>query len=511
MRFLSHKWIRIVFLEVAVATLPLPALCDFEWPVTTPLEANVDSQMLAEMSQRIRDGEYGAVNSFLVLRHGKLVYEEYFNGFDADELAPVFSVTKSVASALVGVAQRRGDLPGLDTTFNALFPSYANFLADNPGAGEIRFHDLLTQRHGFAWDEWTTGWDNPANPAHQMMKSPDWWAYVLSRPVTAEPDTVFRYSTGVSNLMGLAILEHTGMSAAEYALQNLFPQLEITDADIRVTGAGAPPDAQQGIFPEGFTPTGHGLWLKPRDLAKIGQLYLDRGAFQNRRLFDPSWVDLSMLRYSDSTTDPDVFSDTIGYGYQWWVTDLDTPHGPAEVYRAWGYADQYVFVIPRFDMVIVTTASNWLDNGKDMRHALAEVIADGIGMDFDPESDAGITGPWASPHRPGQGFMLEVVPSTGQVVLFWLTFDPVTGEQLWLIGPSRLHGRRTVMQLLRPVGPSFEGEGETVLEPWGDAEIIFTTCTTAQLSYRSEVHDLEGGFELFRITPNEYCTDEPTP
>jgi CubicO group peptidase (beta-lactamase class C family) len=452
--------LRALVFHALLALMPALAAAEYEWPTAAPLEVNIDEQALAEVSTRISQGRYGAVNSFLVLRHGKLVYEEYFNGFGPGELAPVFSVTKSVASALVGVAQRRGDLPGLDTRFENLFPSYWATLNANPAAKDITFRDLLTQRHGFEWDEWSTTWDNPANPAYQMMRSEDWWAYVLSRPVTAAPDSVFRYSTGVSNLMGLAFWEHTGMTAADYALQHLFPQLDITLADIAVTGAGAPPSAQQGDFQPGFTPTGHGLWLTPRDLAKIGQLYLDGGVFLNQRLLDRSWVKQSTNRYSDNSTDPQVFGEEIGYGFQWWVSDLPTPEGTVEVYRAWGYADQYIFVIPEFDMVVVTTASNWVDEGEDMRNAVRDVIAQAVGQDFDPVSDGGITGPWAAPELPSQGFMLEVVPSTGQVILFWMTYDPATGEQMWLIGPSRLQGRRTLLSLLRPVGGSLQDATE---------------------------------------------------
>ena len=106
--------------------------------------------------------------------------------------------------------------------------------------------------------------------------------------------------------------------------------------------------------------------------------------------------------------------------------------------------------------------------------------------------------------------MLEVVPSTGQVVLFWMAYDPETGEQMWLIAPSVLHGRRAVLSFLRPVGGSFAGVDEATLEPWGEGELIFTSCTTAEMSYRSEIHDLEGGFDLVRITPNEYCSDGET-
>lgn len=495
------------FMLTALAMLAPLAQAGFEWPQASALEVNIDGQMLSQVSSQIQQGQYGVINSFLVLRHGKLVHEEYFNGFDQDDLMPVFSVTKSVASVLVGQALRKGDLPPLDTRFEDLFPSYGGILNANPLAKQITFRDLLTQRHGLAWDEWSTNWDNPVNPAYQMMNSPDWWASVLGRPVTAAPDTVFRYSTGVSNLMGLAFWEYTGKSAAEYALENLFPPLDITNADIRVTGPGAPLSAQQGIFQTGLTPTGHGLWLSARDLAKFGQLYLDGGVFQNRRLVEKQWVRDSWGSYSNHGTDPDVFSENLSYGYQWWTAKVQSPFGAVDVHRAWGFGGQFIFVVPAFDLVVVTTSSNWNWSGDDMRHAFANVIVNGIGLDFDAGSDAGITGPWAAPQLPSQGFMLEVVPSTGQVILFWMTFDPQTGQQMWLIGPSRLRGRRALLSFLRPVGGAINDNTAATLQPWGEGELIFTSCTTAHLSYRSEVQAVEGEFDLARITPNEFCSD----
>jgi CubicO group peptidase (beta-lactamase class C family) len=508
MKLQSLKFLPLSLLFASLVLLSSPADAVFEWPVATPQEVNVDSQALAEVSGRINQGQYGAINSFLVLRHGKLVHEEYFNGFGPDDLMELFSVTKSVASALVGVAQRRGDLPPLNTRFETLFPSYTGLLNVNPLARQITFRDLLTQRHGFEWDEWSTSWSNPINPAWQMMNAPDWWGSVLIRPVTAAPDTVFRYSTGVSNLMGLAFWEHTGMSAADYALQHLFPQLEITNANIAVTGPGAPLNAGLGIFQQGLTPTGHGLWLSARDLAKVGQLYLDGGVFQNRRLIEKQWIEDSWGHYSDHVTDPQVFGEGISYGYQWWTVDVQGPSGPVEVHRAWGYGGQFIFVIPEFDMVVVTTASNWNRDGEDMRHAFSDVIVNAVGEDFDPLSDAGITGPWVAPGLPSQGFMLEVMPTTGQVVLYWMTYDPDTGEQMWLIAPSHLRGRRALLSFLKPVAGSFHDDTAANLVPWGEGELIFTSCTTAQLSFRSELHDIEGAFGMHRLTPNVYCSDD---
>ena len=480
----------------------------FEWPESAPQEVNIDPVMLDTLVTRINHGNYGTVKSLLVLRHGKLVREEYFNGFDQDDLMVMYSATKSLASTLIGIGIRNGDLPGVNTPIDSIFTDYSHIFSSNFRARQINMRDLLTQRHGFAWDEWSTFFSNPINPVLQMAQAADWWEYVLSRPVTAEPDTVFRYSTGVSNLMGLAIYNQTRMTAEQYAAQHLFPQLEITDWSVEVGLSDVPLGLGINQFQTGMTPTGHGFWMRSTDLAKIGQLYLDGGVFSNHRIIDKQWVKDSWGSYSNHDTDPGVFPENISYGYQWWSVDYQTANGPVTVHRAWGWGGQYIFVIPKYDMVIVSTNGNFNDASGDIRNAFPDLILDGIGEDFDPESDAGITGPWAAPDFPSQGFVLEVLPSTGQVVLFWMTFDPDTGEQMWLIGNSRMQGRRTVLSFLRPVGGSFAGTDQATLEPWGEGELIFSSCTTAQLSYRSEVHDIEGEFPLARLTPNVYCSDQ---
>jgi len=463
--------------------------------------------MITELVTSINRGSYGRLKSLLILRHGRLVHEQYFNGYDGDDLMPLYSVTKSWGSALVGIAVGRGDLPAVTTPIDQIFTDYQAIFSSAPAKRQIQFRDLLTMRHGLAWDEWSTSFTDPFNPVNAMTRSSDWWQYVLSRPMTAPRDSVFRYSTGVANLMGGAIWSLTGKSALEYSQEFLFDPLEISDYYLEVDLADLPRGTGIRNFQPGLTPTGHGLWLKPRDLAKIGQLYLDLGAWQARRVMASEWIQESWGDYSNFATDPQVFSAISSYGYDWWSYRFPRPAGEFVVHAAEGYAGQYIFVIPQLDLVVVSTADNGQYDGQDMRFAIRDIVLDGVEADFDPVSDGGMTGSWFNPELKDQGFMLEAVPSTGQIVIYWMAFEPGTGKQQWLIAVGQLHGRRAVLEFFRPEGGTFVGNQPANKNHWGDAELIFQSCTHATLEFFSEVAGVEGLIDLLRLTPVTTCKD----
>lgn len=142
-----------------------------------------------------------------------------------------------------------------------------------------------------------------------------------------------------------------------------------------------------------------------------------------------------------------------------------------------------------------------------MSTAVKDVILGGVLPDFDPVSDGGMTGSWFAPEMDLQGFMLEVVPSTGQVVIYWMAYEPETQLQQWLIAVGEMHGRRAVLEFLRPQGGSFAGDAVGQLDDWGDVELTFQSCAHATLNFFSEVAGVEGVINLTRATPLTTCTD----
>jgi len=323
-----------------------------EWPAAVPAAQGLDAGRLASLADRMERGEYGAVTSFLVVRHGVLVLERYFRGAGPDSLQALASVTKSVTSALVGLAVDSGLVPGPDATVASLLPQYQDLFAADPRKRSITLAHLLTMTSGLDWDE-----SRP--PLPEAGERADWLRIVLRQPLVEAPGTRFRYSSGNALLLSGVLARAYGVAAIQVAVRTLFGPLGVT---------------RYRWLPltDGLTPGGSALDLRPRDLAKFGQLYLDRGVFRGRRVLSEEWVRLS-------TTGRVDLGDGSRYGYMWRVVppprvmppppdvarasggQAGAAGGPplAGAFFAVGFGDQYLFVIPGLDMVVVLTAANW--------------------------------------------------------------------------------------------------------------------------------------------------------
>jgi CubicO group peptidase (beta-lactamase class C family) len=309
-----------------------------EWPTSTPEEQGLDGSVLAGYVARIESGTYGDVHSLLVVRHGRLVSESYFRGWNAEALHEMYSVTKSVTSLLVGIARDDGWVPPLDTLLLSIFPEYPTIANMGPDKAAITLEDVLTMRAGFQWDEGSTNYGDSANPVVALVKSPDWVKHVLDLPMFHPPGTVFRYNSGCTMLLGGLLRNTMGQEAHDFADDRLFGPLGI--ASLRwETGA------------QGLTNTGWGLHLRPRDMARIGELLLRRGAWGNQRVVSEEWLALSTARH---VTRPSG----SGYGYQWW--HLPAEAGAPDVVYASGWGGQLVFVVPGLDLIVVSTAGEYL-------------------------------------------------------------------------------------------------------------------------------------------------------
>jgi len=317
------------------------------WPTSRPEAQGLDPEVLVEMEALIEAGEYGAISSLLVLRHGTLVYERYSDSWDFTDLHRIYSVTKSVTSLLMGIAHDEGSIPALGTPILDLFPEYDS-VANPAGKGAITLEHVLQMRTGLEWDELSTDYTDPSNPVGGLTASGDWIKYVLDLPLAEPPGSRFAYNSGVSMLMAGALADRTGMSAEEFAWAELFGPLDIT-AWTWDTG------------PQELINSGWGLWLSPQDMAAIGQLVLQSGAWEGEQIVPEEWVTRSATRATR-------FQDGTAYGFQWW---LDRPDGGRQPMAGWGYGGQFVVIIPSLDMVMISTAENF-DGGGLTPYLLAD-------------------------------------------------------------------------------------------------------------------------------------------
>lgn len=359
--FLRRLLALAVLLPALGACRPVPEPPDDEWPSASPASQGLRGEVLSRYSDAAAAGTYGAIHCLLVARHGFLVHESYFAGRDRGQLEHVYSVTKTVTALLAGMALERGWIRGLDDKLLSFFPEYLPPARMDERKAAVDLEDLLAMRAGFRWDESSAPVDSPLNSLFGLYRAADWYRFLLDLPMERHPGTAFTYNSGCSVLLGGVLARAAGSPARELAAARLFAPLGIREF---VWDDGSPGECN----------TGWGLWLRPRDMAKIGQLLLRGGDWQGQAIVSDSWV-----REMFACRSP--LADGFGYGYQVWLMPLrpGSPPGSYGIKVAWGYGGQFIFVVPELDMVAVSTAANFLDDGGAIdfiQALLAEAVAD---------------------------------------------------------------------------------------------------------------------------------------
>lgn len=323
----------------------------------------------------------GLVRAVLVNHRGEPVLQRY-TGATSEDHFDSHSVTKSVVSALVGIAIEQGHIDGVDQTLAELLPAYAPDMT--PVVAEITLRQLLTHTAGF-----TNTWAGAPGPP--FWESENYVRNILTNFAPAEaPDGEFRYSDPGTHLLSAILVQATGQTVLDYARANLFDPLGIRAEPAWEAPPGGPPPATSldeffdsyyaSDFAWPIDPQGHQsgwglLKIRPEDLARIGQLYLDAGRWDGDQVIPASWVDQSTTEQTDTAH----LSDTSGYpadayGYLWWITEVDDD--PA--YFAWGYGGQLIAVIPDRDLVVVLTTD--FDERDDAAAAIAPAPLTALNM-----------------------------------------------------------------------------------------------------------------------------------
>lgn len=336
------------------ARIDSPAQREDGWPVAPPEQQGLDPVSIAAIGPRFEKWTDATMHAVLIVRHGVLVYEHYFTGEDhrwgIGPVGPVThdahvkhdlrSVTKSVTSILVGIAREHGHMEDLDASVFSFFPEYDDLRT--PEKETITLRHLLTMSAGLAWDE-LMPWNKPENSEKCMGAAPNPYRYVLEQPLVNRPGGVFNYSGGATELLGGILQKVSGTSLDKQAKVGLFDPLGIRDV-------------QWFHYPSGDLAAASGLRLRARDLAKIGQLMLDGGAWQGKRIVSARWVE-------DSTT-PQINENGLGgglffYGYQWWLGRSLLNRRETKWIAAMGYGGQRLFIVPDLNIVVVVFAGRY--------------------------------------------------------------------------------------------------------------------------------------------------------
>jgi CubicO group peptidase (beta-lactamase class C family) len=277
------------------------------------------------------------MRSLLVVRHGVLWLEEYFNGQKPEGTQPLYSCTKSVFSTVYGIAQDQGLLT-LGQKISDFYPGWNPAFKDGSSAKDpITVGMLLSMTSGLDCNDIGVGSDNCGSA---MGQTSDWVSFALALPLAHPPGKVWTYNGCCLTLLSQVIAQKSGMSFPDFANQRLLQPLGIADKDW-VTG------------PKGENRVDYGLYWKARDWAKLGQLYLNKGLWEGKRIVSEAWV-------KDATTVHAPEGEAFGhdYGYLWHLKTLHWKGKPVRVFYANGYKGQEIYVSPDADLVCVLTADS---------------------------------------------------------------------------------------------------------------------------------------------------------
>lgn len=301
-------------------------------------------QRFVAADSAISAGEFGEIHSLLVVQNGRLIYEKYYNGWSADSLHQLQSATKSVVATLFGCALQQGFLTTAAEPVNRFFPE--TDFAD-VRKRSIRMEDLMTQRHGLQWSE--GAWEDPKNSWRKVIETEgNWFGRILETPMDTLPGAKFVYSNAAPVLTAGIVQRASGLAIDSFAKKYLFGPLGIRRSWFW-PGNGGP--AKNGLAL---------LSLTPRDMAKIGQLYLQSGRWNAEQVLPEKFV-------AEATT-PKVYNvgadgvySGYDYGWFWWSNGRyrgAPDRKPAPVFMARGAGGQNIVVWPAKNMVVVITAWN---------------------------------------------------------------------------------------------------------------------------------------------------------
>ena len=330
-----------------------PSSIDDGWTTAAPDNVGMDGAQLCGIAARLEQ-RATSVHSVVVARHGKLVFEQYFPGYDQPWGQPegqhdftattkhdMRSASKSLTSLLVGIAIDRKLIAGVDEPVLKFFPDYQ--VVKQAGWEAITLRHLLTMSSGIKWDE-ARAWTDPKNDEPHLGFEADPIGYVLSRPVAAPPGTLWAYNGGGTDLLGNIIERISGKPLEAFAREVLFQPLGITDVEWKA-------------YPKnGKIAAAAGLRLRPRDAAKIGQLVLNRGQWNGQQVVSADWIAQSTTPRFQAIG---YFGSTLFYGYQWWMGRSLTGDKEIKWIGAFGWGGQRIFIVPELDLVMMTTAAQY--------------------------------------------------------------------------------------------------------------------------------------------------------
>jgi len=308
-------------------TYQAPLQINDGWQVSSLAEEGVNEEIINNMMEAIFAGKYPNLVSIVLIRNGSLILEEFLYYNNRYWLQEFRSAGKSVTSVLMGIALDKGFINGVDKKLSDFFPEFEKGDGWDRRKDDVSLHHVLSMRWGF--DE--------SGPANTLIWYPENWINkTLSLPLVSEPGEEFEYHSAAPALCGPILERMTGMPVKEFAKDYLFDPLQISDY-------------LWHTMSDGNTLTAGGMFMRPRDMAKIGYLILNRGQWHGQQILSEEWIDVSTRPYTSDNE--------LGYGYYWWVSRYKGGNHLYETIFAAGHGGQRVMVVPKLNLVCYPVVS----------------------------------------------------------------------------------------------------------------------------------------------------------
>ena len=326
------------------------------WETASLSSVGINEELISFLADHINHGTYREVHSVVIVKDNKLVFEEYWPGHDFAYASPNYlgrylqydrntrqnthSATKSITSALVGIALDRGVIDSVSDKIFRYLPNHQAW--NNEGRENITIEHALTMSTGLQWNEWDVSISSAQHDIVQFDQSSDPIGYLLSKPLVATPGSSFYYNGGTVDLLGVIVANGAGTTLQTFSQQRLFGPLGITNY------------AWTTLFPSGLACAHGDIYITPRDMAKFGYLFLNNGSWKGDQIISAEWVQKSTsLQISPHVSSID------GYGYLWWLRTYHSQGQSFDAFRADGWGGQQIIVFPTLNMVVVFTGANY--------------------------------------------------------------------------------------------------------------------------------------------------------
>lgn len=309
-----------------------PEYPSYDWPTSTPELQGMNSQLIEQAFQQA--GNRGFVDCILIIRNGFLVAERYYNGFGRSTPHNVMSVSKSFLSAMTGIALREGNLTSINQKVLDFFPEYIYPNID-PRKYNITIRNLLMMRMGI---------DHDQNLYNYVHSSSNWIKTTIELPLIYDPGTRFCYNTFQTHLLSAIITKASGMSMVDFGKTFLFEKMNINCAD-------------WWQDPQGYYFGGNSMHFTPRDMARLGYLYMNNGQLNREQIVPAEWVEESLTNFTNFSNSSWGDLEKVNYGYLWWLGEIKG----YKVFLAIGHGGQFVINFPEINMIVVTTSDWQLD------------------------------------------------------------------------------------------------------------------------------------------------------